>query len=117
MNKPADRSKLFLPFAALTGFDELVQTRTAVQPRRKERTDEENEMLSRRMLALRRGMQVCVTYWENGACRTHRGVVRQADCALRELILTDKRVPFDDIYALEFRYNNSDSPAQGRCSQ
>ena len=101
MNKPANRSKLFLPFAALTGFDELVQTRTAVQPRRKERTDEENEMLSRRMLALRRGMQVCVTYWENGACRTHRGVVRQADCALRVLILTNKNIPFDAICTME----------------
>ena len=101
MNKPADRSKLFLPFAALTGFDELVQSRTAVRPRRKERTDEENEILSRRMLSLRRGMRVCVTYWENGTCCTHRGVVRQADCALRVLVLTNKNIPFDAICTME----------------
>ena len=101
MDRPADRSKLFLPFAALTGFEELVSAKTGEQPRRRTRSDEENEMLSRTMLSLRRGMHVCVTYWENGAYHTRQGVVRQADLALRELILTDKNIPFDAIDALD----------------
>ncbi len=101
MDKPADRSKLFLPFAALTGFEDLVRARTTETPRRPVRSDEENDALSGQIHRLRRGMRVRVTCWENGACRTHSGVVRQADCVLCELILTDKRVPFDDIYALE----------------
>ena len=100
MDRPADRSKLFLPFAALTGFEELVSAKTGEQPQRRTRSDEENETLSRTMLSLRRGMHVCVTYWENGAYHTRRGVVRQADLALRELILTDKNIPFDAIDAL-----------------
>lgn len=97
MDKPADRSKLFLPFAALTGFDEMVRAKTEEQPQRRTRSDEENETLSRKMLSLRRGIRVCVTYWENGAYQTRQGVVRQADLALRELILTDKNIPFDAI--------------------
>ena len=101
MDKPADRSKLFLPFAALTGFEEMVRAKTGETPLRHIRSDEENEALSLQMLSLRRGMRVCVTCWENGAYHAHTGVVRQADCALRILHLTNKHIPFDTIDRLE----------------
>ena len=101
MHKPADRSKLFLPFAALTGFEELVQARTETHDKRRVRTDEENETLSRHICALQRGMRIRVTYYADGQYRTCCGTVRQTEPVSRTLILTDKRLPFDDIYAIE----------------
>ena len=101
MNKHADRGKLFLPFASLTGFEEMVAARCAVPEQRRCRTDEENEALSQTMRTLRRGMGVRVTYAAAGGCQTCCGTVRQADLAARLLVLRGKTVPFDDIYALE----------------
>lgn len=101
MDKKADRGKLFLPFAALTGFEELVRQQTRQLERRRPRTEEENETLSRQMLSLRRGMRIRVTYYEDGCYRTCCGAVRQAEPVSRVLTLDQKALPFDDIYAIE----------------
>ncbi len=96
-----DRGRLFLPYAALVGFEDLVKKQTQIYDRRRERSDEENELLSRRVLSLRRGMRVRVTFYEDGFYRTQSGAVRQVDLTSRLLTLGKKKLAFDDIYALE----------------
>lgn len=96
-----DRGRLFLPYAALVGFDELVAKQTQVTERRRERSDEENELLSRQVLSLRRGMQVRVTWYENGFYRTCTGTVQRVAVAERTLTLDRKTLSFDDLYAVE----------------
>ena len=101
MAEKAGRGKLFLPFASLCGFEELVQKQTRQLERRRPRSDEENEALSRQVLSLRKGMRVRVTYFEDGAYRTCAGVVRQVEPVGRTLILDCKTLRLDDIYAVE----------------
>ena len=96
-----DRGRLFLPYAALVGFEELVAKQTQVTDRRRERSDEENELLSRRVLSLRRGMRIRVTWYEDGFYRTRSGTVRRVEHTDRTLMLDKKTLSFDDIYALE----------------
>ena len=96
-----DRGRLFLPYAALVGFEELVAKQTQVTERRRERSDEENELLSQRVLSLHRGMQICVTWYEDGFYRTGAGTVRRVDPVARTLTLDEKALSFDDLYAAE----------------
>ena len=96
-----DRGRLFLPYAALVGFEELVAKQTQVTDRRRERSDEENELLSRRVLSLRRGMRIRVTWYEDGFYRTCSGTVRRVEHTGRSLTLDKKTLSFDDIYAVE----------------
>lgn len=101
MDNNANRGRLFLPFAALTGFAELVAKQTQVFERRRERSDEENDLLSRRVLSLRRGMRIRVTWYEDGFYRTCVGTVRRVEPAARLLTLGKKQLLFDDLYAVE----------------
>ena len=96
-----DRGRLFLPYAALVGFDELVAKQTQVTERRRERSDEENELLSRQVLSLHRGMQVRVTWYEDGFYRTCTGTVQRVAVAERTLTLDKRTLSFDDLYAVE----------------
>ncbi len=96
-----DRGRLFLPFAALVGFEDLVKKQTQTPDRRRERSDEENELLSRRVLSLRRGMQIRVTFYEDGFYRTCSGTVRRVEAVFRTLTLDSRVLSFDDLYAVE----------------
>ena len=81
MDKKADRGKLFLPFAALNGFEDLVRQQTQQSDPRRARSDEENEALSRRVLSLRKGMRVRVTYY---ALYTNPRMEKKAEQNLKE---------------------------------
>ena len=94
-----DRGRLFLPYAALVGFEELVAKQTQVTERRRERSDEENELLSRQILSLRRGMQIRVTWYEDGFYHTCTGTVQRVEPVERTLTLDKKTLSFDDLYA------------------
>ena len=96
-----DRGRLFLPYAALVGFEELVKKQTQVYDRRRARSDEENELLSRQVNALRRGMRIRVTFYEDGFYRTCSGTVRRVEPVARTLTLDKRTRSFDDLYAVQ----------------
>lgn len=94
----AERAAQFMPFAALTGYYDLVreQERT-VEPRR-EVTDERAERVSSELARLRRGDLARVTSYEDGAYVTREGVVARVDVAARELQVVRARVRFADLW-------------------
>ena len=97
-----DRGRLFLPFAALVGFEDLVARQTRALETRRERSDEENDLLSRRVSSLRRGMRIRVTWYEDGLYRTCSGTVRRVEPVQRTLTLDNKKaLSFDDLYGVE----------------
>ena len=113
-----DRGRLFLPYAALVGFEELVKKQTQAYDRRRARSDEENELLSRQVNALRRGMRIHVTFYEDGFYRTCSGTVRRVEPVARTLTLDKRTLSFDDLYAVqpvdlpeEWDYNGSTATA------
>ena len=53
MREKADRAKQFMPFAALTGFDLLVKERERIIEPKRERSEEEDAMLTQKIMRLK----------------------------------------------------------------
>ena len=96
----ASRAAQFMPFAALTGYYDLVREQERITEPRHELTEEEAEALSRAIMQVRRGDLVRLTYYDRGAYKTRAGVVRAIEPDRRRLRLGDDTVPFDDIWKL-----------------
>ena len=93
----ADRARQFMPFAALTGYFDLIRERERVVEPFHELTEEEAAGLSRKMALVRKGMMLQVTFYDRDAYVTRTGVVSCVDDAARVLVLVKERIPFDMI--------------------
>lgn len=96
----------FMPFAALTGFEELAAEQANAGEARHTLTEERAEEISRMLVRLRKGDLVEATYYGRDRYRTTIGKVRQVDSTFRMLILIgegaqpDARILFEDIWNL-----------------
>lgn len=96
----------FMPFAALTGFEELAAEQANAGEARHTLTEERAEEISRMLVRLRKGDLVEATYYGRDRYRTTIGKVRQVDSTFRILILIeeggqpDARILFEDIWNL-----------------
>ena len=108
----ADRAAQFSPFAALTGYADILAETGRLTERRMELSDEEKERLDSRLrMALARFAEspvVAITYFQpdgkksGGAYQTVSGVVRQIDALARSVRLSDgTQIPLDEISAVE----------------
>ncbi len=96
----ADRAAQFMPFAALTGYYDLIRAQERTEEPRHELTEEEAEALSRTIVQVRRGDLVRVTFYRQGRYRTRAGIVEEVDEARRRLRFGGQTVVFDDIWRL-----------------
>lgn len=96
----ASRAAQFMPFAALTGYYDLVREQERIVEPRHELTEEEAEALSRTIVQVRRGDLVRITYYDRGGYITRAGVVEGVDPVRRSLRLGQRTVPFDDIWTI-----------------
>ena len=96
----------FMPFAALTGFEELTYAQEDEPERRRAVTEEHAEEISRMLVRLRKGDIVQATHYEYSRYVTTTGTVRQVDATFRRLVLVgegaqpDRRILFEDIWEL-----------------
>lgn len=108
----AARGAQFMPFAALTGYEELIaETSRLTEPRRVADESERGE-LNRKLAVLQASLQdrpaITVTYFleddaeAGGVYRKAAGRLRRIDVHSRQLILSDGRqIAMDDITELE----------------
>ena len=96
----ADRAAQFMPFAALTGYYDLVRERERVSEPRREPSEEEAARISAELAAVRKGQLVRVTHYERDAYVTTEGIVTRIDLAARELTVVRRRIRFDDIWSV-----------------
>ncbi len=101
MEEKSDRAKQFMPFAALTGFYDLVEEREHIAEIRRERSDEENRILNERILSLKKGMLAKIKYYSDYSYKTVEGRILQTDFIFRNLTVNKTRILFDDIYEIE----------------
>lgn len=94
------RASMYLPFAALEGYDELVRRAAAGggEPRR-ELTDDDIARLSAEVSALSRGDVAAVEWYDGERYVMETCAVRQVDRDLRVLRLEGLDVPFDSLWA------------------
>ena len=108
----SDRAAQFSPFAALTGYADILAETGRLTERRMDLSDEEKERLGNRLrMALIRGAEspvVAITYFQpdakktGGTYRTESGVIRQIDTLTRSVRFAEGRlIPLDEISAVE----------------
>ena len=91
----------FMPFAALTGYYELVREQERTEEERRTPGEERAEEISRMIVRLRKGDQVVVTHYLRKSYVTMVGTIREVNEAMRELDLVDgTRILFEDIWEL-----------------
>lgn len=96
----ADRAAQFMPFAALTGYYDLVRERERVTEPRREPSEEEAGRISGELASVRKGQLVRVTHYERDAYVTTEGIVTCVDPVARELAVVRRRIAFDDVWSV-----------------
>ena len=100
-NSKADRARQFMPFSALRGFEELIRCQEQEPTPRRELSEYEAELLSKKMSRVEKGMIVHVTYYDATAYVSIEGMVSEIDFTMRFLRVIKTRIPFDDINDIE----------------
>ena len=107
-----DRAARFAPFAAITGYEEMVLEEARVTDERIEMDESSkaalNEKLNIILEFLDEQPEVSITYFEpdmrkaGGAYVTITGTVKRIDEYERIILMTDeKKIKIDEIYAIE----------------
>lgn len=99
----ANRAAQFMPFAALTGYYELVRKQEITVEPKCELTEEKALVLSKKLEGLKRGDLVRVTYYDTYGYRSRTGILDEVLPAFRLLKLKDIAIDFDDIQDIELR--------------
>lgn len=93
----AERAKQFMAFAALGGYEELIdETKKTVCPKR-ELSEEKAEELSALVSTLHKGDVVCVTHYVNDGYVLTEGVVASVDLALKKMEVVKTVIGFADV--------------------
>ncbi len=98
----ANRAAQFMPFAALTGYYELVRKQEITVEPKCELTEKALE-LSKKLEGLKRGDLVRVTYYDTYGYRARTGILDEVLPAFKLLKLKDITIDFDDIQDVELR--------------
>ena len=119
----SQRAKIFSPFAALAGYDQVIKNKNVLYEPRRELDPEEREALDNRLQRLaqltRNGrsvrenpvhvkveyFSVCTDPWNDaygrdGLYKTLTGLLRRVDPINQSLQIGDEVIPFDDIYRI-----------------
>lgn len=99
----ANRAAQFMPFAALTGYYELVRKQEITVEPKCELTEEKALELSNKLEGLKRGDLLRVTYYDTYGYRARTGILDEVLPAFKLLKLRDIAIKFDDIQDIELR--------------
>ena len=92
-----------MPFAALTGYYELVRKQEITVEPKCELTEEKALELSKKLEGLKRGDLARVTYYDTYGYRSRTGILDEVLPAFKLLKLRDIAINFDDIRDIELR--------------
>ena len=92
-----ERARQFMPFAALRGFEEMIKQQTREVTPRRELSEEAADRLSKKLLRIKKGGIVRVTYYDEDSYLSVEGMVSELDLVLRFLCIVKKRISLDDI--------------------
>ncbi|WP_205407571.1 hypothetical protein [Collinsella phocaeensis] len=97
----ASRAAQFMPFAALTGYYDLVREQERIVEPRHELTEEEAVALSRAIMQTKKGDLVRVTYYDRDGYVARTGIVSDIELTFRRLHLGSLCIAFDDMRDIE----------------
>ncbi|MBQ3498505.1 MAG: YolD-like family protein [Clostridia bacterium] len=92
-----------MPFAALTGYYEVIKQREKIIEPRKELSEDEAEILSSKLSKIQKGMLVTLTYYKEDCYETLTGLVSNIDSIYRTITIVKTKIAIDDIYDIEIK--------------
>lgn len=97
-----NRAAQFLPFDALKGLTEEIQSRIEKRSRieRKELSEERKEEISSVLRKLQKGVAVNVQYYNGGHYYTVEGIVSKINIPYQHIVIGEQKIFFDDIYEI-----------------
>ena len=101
MNR-AERAKQFVPFDALKGLQEELRIREERRTRieKKALSEEQIERISSRLLKLRNGSKIAITFYSRGHYLSIEGYVSEVSSIYAYIKIGNEKVFFDDIYKI-----------------
>ena len=97
-----DRAKQFMPFAALKGYEEALRAKEKIVVPKVEFSEEYAAILDEKMHQVKKQMVITVTFFYKGEYLKKTGMVVRLDETARILQVVNVKIPFDDIYDIEF---------------
>ena len=95
----SQRAKQFMPFAAVKGLEKAIieQENQARRQPFVEQVDEEISRIDMVIRSLKKGMRICVTFFDRGQYRTVTGIVEEINEIQQILRVKEERIPFQRI--------------------
>lgn len=97
----AERAKIFMPFAALKGFEEALREKEKVVVKKRDLNEEEILMLNQKMATLEKGQMIKVVYFNKDEYIEIQGLVARLDKVLGNITVVNTKIDFKDILFLE----------------
>lgn len=97
----AERAKIFMPFAALKGFEEALREKEKVVVKKRDLNEEEILMLNQKMATLEKGQMIKVVYFNKDEYVEIQGLVARLDKVLGNITVVNTKIDFKDILFLE----------------
>lgn len=98
MKPEHNRAAQFAPFAALSGFEEVVRRRREIPARRRTLAADEIFRLNEVLSSLALGDTVGVTYYKRDRYLNEVGILTDLDPTEKTLTLVKTVIPFSDLY-------------------
>ncbi|MBR2883672.1 MAG: YolD-like family protein [Clostridia bacterium] len=92
-----------MPFAALTGYYEVIKQREKIIEPRKELSEDEAEILSDKLNKVQKGMLITLTYYKEDCYETLTGLVSNIDPVYRTITIVKTKIAIDDVVDVEIK--------------
>lgn len=103
--KKIERAKIFMPFAALKGFEEALREKEKIVVKKRELNEEEMEKLNKKMAQIQKGQMIKLVYFDRNEYIEKQGLVSQIDKILGYITIVNEKIKFEDIFDLEILKN------------
>jgi len=97
----AERAKIFMPFARLKGYYDLIIAQEDGHEVKRQMDDETAVKNSDKLNCIKKGSSIKVEYYENGNYITEKGEISRIDYSCKFLVVNDQKIWFDDIMDIE----------------
>ena len=94
------RAKQFMPFDALKGYKEAIREKQRIIVKKKELSDDELEILSRKIKQVKINMIVKVIYFSNNEYIQVTGMVSKINFDNKTITIVKQTISFEDIIDL-----------------
>lgn len=97
----SERAKIFMPFASLKGYYDLILAQEEGQEVRRQVDDETAAKISDKLNRINKGSSIKVEYFECGNYITEKGKVSRIDYSYKFLVVNEQKIWFDDIMDID----------------